>query len=343
MSVAAPAVPPSQVSPNQVPPSQSSGDEGVVQSDLRVATKEEIRELSQIDSVKFTAAVLLEFTVIGLAVWLSWTHFTWWSYLLAVCIIGPRIHALGVLMHEASHYRGYRNRKLNDFVGEIVAFCTTASLEGYRKNHFAHHRHLNTDEDPDYVRNLLTGEFIFPQPLRTILWTLVRYGLGLKTWQTFTDYHKTEQVKDVSVRKSVIRMAVTLTIIGTSIWFGFWPMLILYWFIPILTTFSIVRYIRNVGDHVGMDHLPLEDRTRTVISPLLEQWMIAPYGLNYHLEHHLYPSVTSFNLHKLHRIMMTREPYRSRAHVTHGYLTGLLRECLASPSNPAPDTARVHS
>ncbi|HWW46651.1 MAG TPA: fatty acid desaturase family protein [Xanthobacteraceae bacterium] len=308
-----------------------AGDEGIAQSDLRVATKEEIRELSKIDSTKFVAAVVFEYAVIAAAIYLSWTWFSWWSYLLAVCLIGPRIHALGALMHEASHYRAFRNRRVNDIVGEIIAFSTTASLSGYRKNHFAHHRNLNTDDDPDYIRNLLTGEFVFPKPLRQILWALVRYGSGLKTWATFTDFHKTDEVKDISRMLMIVRTVASAAIIALSIWFGFWHLILLYWVVPLMTSFQVVRYIRNIAEHVGLDHLPLPERTRTVVAPLFEQWMIAPYGLNYHLEHHLYPGVTCFNLKKLHAVLMTREPFRSRAHITNGYLVGLLRECMISP------------
>ncbi len=328
----------SSVAASSAAPARVTSDESSIPSDLRVATKEEIRELSQIDSVKFTAAVVFEFAVIGAAVYLSWTHFTWWSYLLAVLIIGPRIHAFGALMHEASHYRAYRNRTLNDIVGEIVAFPTTATLEGYRKNHFAHHRNTNTDDDPDHIRNMLTGEFIFPQPARQFAWTLVRYGLGLKTWQTFTDFHKTKEVQDVSRMLSLIRSVFLIALIGASIWFGFWKLLLLYWVVPVMTSFAVVRYIRNCAEHVALDHLPLKDRTRTVVSNWFEEWMIAPYGLNYHLEHHLYPGVTCFNLAKLHKILMTREPFKSRAHITHGYCTGLIRECVGPRPEPQAAT-----
>ena len=51
-------------------------------------TKDEIRDLSQIDSVKFSAAALLECGLIAAAVWISTT---WWNpviYVLAVIVIG---------------------------------------------------------------------------------------------------------------------------------------------------------------------------------------------------------------------------------------------------------------
>src|SRR4051794_26665663 len=63
----------------------------------RLLTKEEIRDLSQLDSVKFTAAALLEFGLIAAAVVLCQI---WWNpvtYVLAVIVIGSRINSLGGL------------------------------------------------------------------------------------------------------------------------------------------------------------------------------------------------------------------------------------------------------
>ena len=102
----------------------------------RLLSKEEIRNLSQIDSVKFTAAAVLEFGLIVAAVWISET---WWNpliYALAVIVIGSRINGMGGLMHDAAHYRGYANRQLNDFIGEILALPTSTSMAGYRKQSF---------------------------------------------------------------------------------------------------------------------------------------------------------------------------------------------------------------
>ncbi len=65
---------------------------------------------------------------------------------------------------------------------------------------------------------------------------------------------------------------------------------------------------------------------RSVLAPLWELWLIAPWGLNYHLEHHLYPSVPCFRLGELHALLMTREPFPQLAHVTHGYFSGLFRD-----------------
>jgi len=54
-------------------------------------TKEEIRDFSRIDSVKFTAAAVLEVSLIVAAVWISETWFNPLTYILAVVVIGSRL------------------------------------------------------------------------------------------------------------------------------------------------------------------------------------------------------------------------------------------------------------
>ena len=83
----------------------------------------------------------------------------------------------------------------------------------------------------------------------------------------------------------------------------------------------------NYGDELGS--------TRTVLPFLWEKWFFAPHMVNYHLEHHLYPSVPFYNLPELHAAMMANPTYAARAHMTRGYSTGLVRECLT----PQPASA----
>ena len=77
-------------------------------------SKTELRDLSKIDSVKFTAAVLIEVVTVAAAIAISVALHNPIVYVLAVIVIGTRINAFGALMHDAAHYRAYSNRMLND-------------------------------------------------------------------------------------------------------------------------------------------------------------------------------------------------------------------------------------
>lgn len=302
----------------------------------RLLTKEEIRELSQIDSAKFTAAAAIEFGLIAAAVWLSQT---WWNplvYTLAIIVIGSRINGLGGLMHEAAHYRAYRNRTLNEIVGETAAFPTTASMAGYRNSHFAHHRELNSEMDPDWTRNVGLQEFEFPARRGSVLMHAAQYLLGLKIATALSGFHKNKDTRDIPAIVSRGRLVFMAVLLITSIVFGFWKLLLLYWLVPVMTVFLGIRYIRNVAEHYAIEHETVFSESRTVIAPFWQLWLIAPWGLNYHLEHHLFPGVPCFRLAELHRLLMTRNPYPQMAHITYGYFGGLLRDCeSANPSEMA--------
>ncbi|WP_213773516.1 fatty acid desaturase family protein [Bradyrhizobium sp. dw_78] len=296
----------------------------------RLLSKEEIRNLSQIDSTRFTLTALLEFGLIAAAIWISET---WWSplvYALAVVVIGSRINGLGALMHDAAHYRGYANRKLNDFIGEVIALPTSASMAGYRNTHFAHHRELNSENDPDWQRNVGLKEYEFPASPGSVLMRIMQYLSGLKSLTAVTGFHKNKDTRDIAAAVARARLFFFAALLVASIVLGFWKLLLLYWIVPLMTVFLAIRYIRSVAEHYAVEHENVLTESRTVVAPFWELWLIAPWGLNYHLEHHLFPGVPCFRLGELHRLLMTRKPYPEIAHVTYGYFSGLLRDCAAA-------------
>ena len=116
---------------------------------------------------------------------LCWHYFHWALYLLALLFIGARQHDLLVLMHDGAHYRLFKSRKLNDWMSEL--FLTwpffVVSTHGYRANHWAHHRHLNTAEDPDLVGKV-GPHWAFPMPARKLLWIVLSDVMGLAQLRT---------------------------------------------------------------------------------------------------------------------------------------------------------------
>lgn len=297
----------------------------------RLLTKDEIRSLSKIDSVKFSSAVLIEIATIALAVWVSET---WWNpvvYLIAVVVIGSRINGLGGLMHDAAHWRAYTNRTINDIVGEIIALPTSTTMAGYRNSHFAHHRELNSDNDPDWTRNIGLPEFEFPKPRPTMVGYILQYLSGLKIYSAVSGFHKNAETRDIPALINRARLIFFAVLLVCAIAFGFWKQLLLYWIVPLLTVFLAIRYVRNVAEHYAVEHEHVLNESRTVLANPVELWLIAPWGLNYHLEHHLFPGIPCFRLAELHKILMTREPFPKIAHITHGYFTGLLRDCATAP------------
>jgi fatty acid desaturase len=326
------------MSDDAVPQSAKLGD-SCLREIPQLLSKQEIRDFSGIESTKFTAAMALEFSLIVAAVCISETWFNPLTYVLAVIVVGSRIHALGALMHDTVHYRAYSNRLMNDVVGEILALPTSISMAGYRNTHFGHHRELNSEDDPDWRKYSKTKEYEFPASRASMWVRIARHLSGLQAIVEMIRVHlqKHPDRLDVPAWVSRGRLVFLVVLAVSAIVFGFWKLLLLYWVVPLLTVFLAIRYFRNVAEHYMVEHENVLNETRTVIAPSWQLWLIAPWGINYHIEHHLFPSVPCFRLAELHRLLMTRAPYPQLAHVTYGYFGGLLRECASA--NPAERVA----
>ena len=253
-------------------------------------------------------------------------------YILAVIVIGGRQHAFGALMHEFAHYRFIDNKALSDWACDLfVSWPILASVDAYRRNHLAHHRYTNTDQDPDWVVKVGTRKFTFPQEWQYAVLNLVGYlafiGSAFDMIQAIGRLRALDQSTRAYKLKRLayyLAFAVVFTITGT------WVPFLLYWVVPFMTVFFFALYVRSVAEHfAAMNYAEELQSTRTVLPYVWENLVFSPHGVNYHLEHHLYPSVPFYNLPRLHDALMADPDYAARAHITRGYTTGLVRECLA--------------
>jgi hypothetical protein len=112
---------------------------------------------------------------------------------------------------------------------------------------------------------------------------------------------------------------------------GVWWAYPLLWLLPLLTWMMVVGRIRNIAEHAVVPDSddPLRN-TRTTKAGFIERAFIAPYFVNYHLEHHLLMYVPCYNLPKVHAILM-RGPHAARMEVQPNYLS-VLRMATAVPN-----------
>jgi fatty acid desaturase len=240
------------------------------------------------------------------------------------------MHALAILMHDATHYRFLNNRQWSDFVTNVFTmYPLFTNIDNYRNNHLRHHRHLNSEDDPDWVAKLGVKAFTFPKTKSKFLLTILSYltlyrGLSDAIWffKRFQNPKKGEkQAKD---KKQLIFVIILFAILTIG---GWWKYYLLFWVVPYLSTFFMFQYIRSVAEHFGeLEYDHLLNSTRTVRPNWLERFLLAPHNVGYHLEHHLYPGVPFYNLGKLHHLLMRDQEYNQKAHITIGYVRGLFDE-----------------
>ncbi len=277
-------------------------------------------------------AMAVDWVIIIATIYYCTQFFNPLTYILAVLIIGARMHALAILMHDASHYRFLKNRTWNDrLTNWLTMYPLFTAIEVYRDNHMRHHRHLNTEHDPDWVSKLGKREFTFPKTKREFLQTVFSYFILYRGIKDAIWFFKRFQAPKGGTAKALdnkkerlvffILLAVTLTVVGG------WKYYLLFWVVPYLSTFFMYQYIRSVAEHFGeLEYDHDLTSTRSVKANFVERFFFAPHMCGYHLEHHLYPGVPFYNLPKLHQVLMANEEYSKKAHVTQGYLSGLLGE-----------------
>ncbi len=103
---------------------------------------------------------------------------------------------------------------------------------------------------------------------------------------------------------------------------GVWWAYPLLWLLPLLTWQMVITRIRNIAEHAVVPDSsdPLRN-TRTTRANFLERLFIAPYYVNYHLEHHLLFYVPCYNLPRVHRIL-SESRYADRMEVQPNYAVG---------------------
>jgi len=295
---------------------------------------ESLKPLFKTSPFTHGSAIAFNWLIILATIFACVAYFNPLTYFIAILVIGARMHALAILMHDATHYRFLKNRKLNDLITNITTmYPMFLTIDNYRDNHLSHHKHLNTDHDPDWVSKFGKKEFTFPQTKLAFLITILSYFLliqGIKDAFWFVKrFNIIGGKKDAPKKKGspIPQLLFFGTLIFLLSFFGGWKYFLLFWVIPYFSTFLMFQYIRSVAEHFGelkYDHLL--NNSRTVKTNLLERFFIAPHNVGYHIEHHLYPGVPYYHLPQLHHLLMQTPVFKEKAHITEGYLRGLLKE-----------------
>ncbi len=237
---------------------------------------------------------------------------------LAVIIIGSRQLGVAILMHEAAHNALFRSAKLNTILGAwLCGNPILADLSAYRTYHLKHHRHTQTKDDPD-----LRLSRPFPATRASMMRKLLRdisgiTGIKQRTRQFMValklagDLEHTPSEEELAQAFSGTKLKhavlVNLVIFGFMWAFGAWWWWFAFWALPLLTWYQLVLRVRNIAEHgvVEFSENPLRNVRTTKAGPLM-RLLLAPYWVNFHLEHHLVMHVPCRNLPKLHRLMLEK-------------------------------------
>ena len=130
----------------------------------------------------------------------------------------------------------------------------------------------------------------------------------------------------VSHRKTAInRISFLALIYGALTWMEFrtgapaWFYFALLWIVPLFTTFPLFMILRQWVQHGNGDRGRLTNTRVFLVNPLA-RYAVFPWGMDYHLPHHLFASVPHYKLKTLHELLLRNEPeYAREGIVVEGY------------------------
>lgn len=292
---------------------------------LKIFTKDEVRELMQRNNWKaawevgFTWGLIIAmFVLVGL-----WPNAL--TIIVAFIIIGGRQLALAILMHDTSHNALFKTKTQNQFVGQWLCGAPLwHDMEAYRTYHLSHHQNTGTANDPDlplkagYPTNKRSFARKVGRDISGVSGLKAHFGIMMMQLGNFK-YQLGGIVERIDntgkkyferLRYGMGNLAgpvlVNLTIFNIMFAFG-QPWLYLVWVGPMLTTAMLFARVRSIAEHAitPNDNDPLNN-TRTTYAKWYERLLFAPHHVNYHLEHHLMPSVAPYNLATMHQMLKER-------------------------------------
>lgn len=275
------------------------------------------------------------------------------AWALAAMLIGSRQLGLLVLMHDGAHGGLARDPGRNMALSQwFCAWPMFADTAAYRRYHLAHHAHTQQAADPDLVLSApfpitrasyrrkfwrdLTGRTGYQQRRAQLL-----NALGDPSWPW---RRRLARLREKLGPQIAANAALWAGMAAAGVWWAY-PLL---WVVPMLTWMMVITRIRNIAEHAVVPDPddPLRN-TRTTRAGWLERAFIAPYFVNYHLEHHLLFWMPCYNLPRAHRALM-RGPHAGRMEARRGYAE-VLRLATAKPAaedapgRPAGSTLRLRA
>src|SRR3954468_24230626 len=259
------------------------------------------------------------------------------TFLVAVVLIGSRQLGLAILMHDGAHGCLSRDAGRNMALSQwFCAYPIFAETGAYRRYHLQHHQRTQQDDDPDLVLSRpfpitrasyrrkfwrdITGQTGYEQRKAQFM-----NALGESSWPLAQRMRHFGEKLGPQFAANAILFA---SLAAAGVWWAY-PLL---WLVPLLTWQMVITRVRNIAEHaVILDKDDPLRNTRTTRANWLERALVAPYFVNYHLEHHLLYYVPCYNLPKLHAILM-RGPHAPRMEVRPNYLS-VLRLVTAKPND----------
>ncbi|TDZ93478.1 fatty acid desaturase [Mycobacteroides salmoniphilum] len=226
----------------------------------------------------FTFAV----AVFGASTWAALTHAL--PVIVTIASSSVAIFVLFTVLHDASHYSISSHRWVNVAFGRVAMFFVSPliSFKSFAFIHIEHHRNTNDGaSDPDH--------FVTSAPR----WQLpIRFPVMDLPYISFLVRHVRRRP-----RAGILETGALLVLSGAVIvWAAFaghlWMLAVIY-LIPERVAMFVLAWWFDWLPHHDLEDTQRENRYRATRNRVGSEWFLTPLLLsqNYHLVHHLHPSV----------------------------------------------------
>lgn len=297
--------------------------------------------------------------ILGVAVYVLYPNVL--TFIFAFLVVTSRMGALLAIAHDAHHGTFLPDRKWNDLIAAWFCAYPVGSIYNSSKAvHMAHHKYLNTPEDPDrnfhFEDNKSTPQQFAWHFLRLVfggqLWTSIVVNGILRPIQKDSVQTQDKPAPVVVLTRKghpeILNLVPVQLLIWGTLWAvsGQWWLYLAVWLGPIFTLGTFLGFLRGFVDHARLPDDSAANSAERLVTVLnanfLERAFLAPYDFKYHAEHHMFPSVPHYYLHELHTILQADETYRSR-YLTRPSYTAFIKEYWTQISKNAQNQTTTQS
>ena len=262
----------------------------------------------------------------------------WWALLLCV-IMGFDLASIGFsVMHDANHGSYSTRPWLNDLLGLSANAMGASSFFWKQKHNIIHHTYTNVDGIDDdiakspIIRQCESQKWVPAHKLQH-LYLVPIYALSSIFWLFFMDYTKyfthriyTTVAWKMTLKNHIIFWTTKLLylafyiILPVMIW-GFLPWLAGFFLLHATMglTLSFVFQLAHVVENTEFEHVPLDEtkhietawaefQVKTTANFAMNNKIISWFvgGLNYQIEHHLFPKVSHVHYPAISKIVIQK-------------------------------------
>ena len=221
------------------------------------------------------------------------------------------------IWHETGHKTAFKSKFWNEFFYQIASYMNNFEPVRWRWSHFKHHGHTASTKDPHDFEIVISKPtdvlyfFSFFIPLANVFYLhkslqfeTLQHSLGITT----NVLRECVPEREINKCRASARIHVSIWIIsaGASLYFNSWLPL-LYIVLPVFYG-NTLRVAFGLTQHSGLQENIKDHRysTRTVILNPIFSFLY--WHMEYHIEHHMFPTVPSYNLPKLYTMIKDQTP-----------------------------------